>query len=329
MRLLSFIILSLIASPAAANNWWLVYAEGEKPDRQAYYVDQDHMNIRNDPSRLITTDLSVKLTAEDLIDYIEINGETIFESKNQPAKINMIYRVKCKENLISSNFTQALWRHDKVETLKDMGWTAVASNIVYFQIHSFVCDNKGRNSSAGFVNVTNNQLSPMNITWQRFWSDSVEPKWTTTKTREESIAAANAALASARATIDSMIGTAGGKLQQIETDRDSTILEQRALFAKMRNKATPLLQSWVGLSERDLVASWGNPASFHDEGSARFLNYAYGYTTSIVDEYGNSTPSETWQCNLTFEVRDGIIADYRSSGNYCRTAAENLPRGRQ
>jgi hypothetical protein len=63
-------------------------------------------------------------------------------------------------------------------------------------------------------------------------------------------------------------------------------------------------------------------------GSTRFLHYAYGYTTNLVDGYGDKIPQETWVCNMTFEVREGIVADYRSDGNYCRTAAENLPYGR-
>ncbi len=329
MRLILFIILSFTASPAAASNWWLVYADGAKPDRKAYYIDQDSMQTRKDPSKLMTTDFSVKLKADDLIDYIQIDGENVFESKNQPAKISTQYRVKCREGLISSTFVQALWRHDKVESLKETGWTDAKTNVAHSQIHSFVCDSKGRKTNEAFVNIANNNSGPMDLTWQAFWSDGVEPKWTSSRTADEIMASIDTSLAAAHETTKKMQEIAGGKLQQIETDRDSTILEQRALFAKMRNKATPLLQSWVGFRERDVVASWGVPGSFHDAGGARFLNYTYGYTTSLVDRYGNATPTETWKCNLTFEVRSGIISDYRSSGNYCRTAAENLPRGRQ
>ncbi len=319
-------MLLLAPSTATAADWWLVFAEGDKPERQAHYVNLNTIQTVRDPSKLMTTDFATELTDADLIDYITVEGVTIFESADAPAKAASQYRVKCADRMVAKTMASRLWRHDKIEQLPDQSWMKIDDNLLYSQIHAFACAPTKRDAN-GMLWVTD-ERDPMPLTWSIFWSDGVEPKWTTTRSIEERNAELDAKIASLRQVLSQGTALATSSLQKMEIDREQTILDQKKLFLKMRNKASPVLQSWMGLPESSLVASWGIPHQDFESGNTRFLHYAYGYTTNLVDGYGNEIPQETWVCNMTFEVREGIIADYRSEGNYCRTAAENLPYGR-
>lgn len=316
----------LMPSAAYASDWWLVFAEGGKPERQAHYVDLDSMRVIRDPSKLMTTDFKTELKDADLIDYVSFEGVTVNESSKSPAKAATEYRVKCREQMIAMTASSELWRHDEVKQLPDRNWTAVDGNMLLSQLHAFICAPNKRDAN-GMLRVTS-EFDPMPVTWSVFWADGTEPKWTSNRSAEEINAEIDSSMAATRETLAQGMAMATAKLQKIETDRDQTILDQKKLFSQMRQRAAPVLHSWMGLPERSLVASWGVPHQSYDSAGSRFLYYAYGYTNTLVDAYGNQFPQETWACHMTFEVREGLVADYRSNGNYCQTAASNLPYGR-
>ena len=83
----------------------------------------------------------------------------------------------------------------------------------------------------------------------------------------------------------------------------------------------------MGRAEIDLVRSWGQPHGNYDVNGSRFIYYVYGFERGVADRNGNQYVQETFSCNMAFEVRGTKIADYRSSGNYCETAAANLAPG--
>ena len=232
---------------------------------------------------------------------------------------------RARERMIAAARKSQLWRDGKIEWLPDTDWAAVDTSPLSMQIHTFACDPKNRDAN-GMLRVTSDE--PMATTWAYFWTDGVEPKWTSTRSAEEINAEIDAKLAEAREVLAQGAALAGASLNRIESEREETINNQQKLFAQLKQKASPVLHSWMGLPERALVASWGVPQQSYESGGSRFLYYAYGYTTELVDQYGNEIPQESWACHMTFEVRDGLIADYRSHGNYCQTAAANLPYGR-
>ncbi len=319
-------IFLLAPRAASASDWWLVFAEGDKPERQAHYVDLDSVQVIRDPSKLMTADIKKKLKDADLIDYILFEGVTVYESPKSPAKAATQYRVKCPERMVATTISSELWRHDEVKQLPDQNWTTIDGNMLFSQLHAFVCVPNNRDAN-GMLRVTS-EFDPMPVTWSLFWADGVEPKWTSKRSAEEINAEIDASLARTREILAQGVAMATTGLQKMETDREQTILDQKKLFSQMRQKASPVLHSWMGLPERSLVASWGVPHQSFESGGSRFLYYAYGYTTNLVDAYGNQFPQETWACHMTFEISDGLVADYRSNGNYCQTAATNLPYGR-
>jgi hypothetical protein len=316
----------LAPSPAEARAWWMIFAEGDKPERKVHYFDTDSMQTVDDPSRLMTISLKTKLRAEDLVDYYRIEGTTYFESADAPHQMSAEYRVRCRERQVASTNASQLWRDDRIVQLPSQPWTSADSSVLFSQLHTLVCDPKNRETN-GMLGVTN-EFNASDVTWEVFWADGIQPKWTSTRTDEERKAAFDAALASARATLAKHGALATDGLQKIKTDREQTIREQRKLFAQLGQKASPVLHSWMGLPESALVAGWGVPHQNFESDGSRFLYYAYGYTTMLVDQYGYEIPQETWACHMTFEIREGVVSDYRSHGNYCQTAAANLPYGR-
>jgi hypothetical protein len=318
--------LTIAPTPANAAEWWLVFAEGDKPAREVHYLDLASVNIVRDPSRLMTTSFDTKLSDADLIDFIRVEGVAIYESAQSPAKAATQYRVKCRERMVAITMASRLWRHDLIEQLPDQAWTAIEGNALLSQIHAFACAPDKREAN-GMMRVTD-EYDPMPLTWSALWTDGVEPKWTSTRSAAEINAEIDAKLAETRELLAKGAAMATAGLQKFESDRGQTIQDQQKLFSQMAQKASPVLHSWMGLPETSLVGRWGIPHQSFESGGSRFLYYAYGYTTKLVDENGYEIPQETWACHMTFEVREGLIADYRSHGNYCQTAAVNLPYGR-
>ena len=313
-------------APVLASEWWLVFAQGDKPAREAHYADLDSIQIVRDPSRLMTTDFKVKLTAADLVDYIQLEGVAVYESAKSPAKAASQYRVKCREKMVAVTMASQLWRHDHIEHLPDQGWQPINGNILLSQIYAFVCAPDQRDAN-GMLRVASDD-EPMALTWANFWTDGVQPAWTTKRTDAQINAEIDKSLAETRELLAKGAAMATPGLQQIQADRQQTIADQQKLFSQMGQKASPVLHSWMGLPENALVASWGVPQQSHDSAGSRFLYYAYGYDTKLVDRYGNETTQETWVCHMTFELRGGLVTDYRSNGNFCQTAAVSLPYGR-
>jgi hypothetical protein len=323
-----FAMTALVITPKAAlaADWWLVYAEGERPQRTVHYLDVASVKNVRDPSRLAATSFETRLSDADLTDYISVEGVAIYESANSPAKAATQYHVKCRERMVGTTEASRLWRHDQIEQLPGEDWTAIEGSALLSQVHAFACAPDKREAN-DMLRVTDD-YDPMPVTWSALWPDGVEPQWTSARSAEAINADIDAKLAETRELLAKGAALATEGLQKIETGREQTVRDQQELFAQLGQKASPVLHSWMGLPENALVARWGIPhQSFESEGS-RFLYYAFGYTTKLVDENGYEIPQETWACHMTFEVREGLVADYRSQGNYCRTAAASLPYGR-
>jgi hypothetical protein len=316
----------LFAVPAHAE-WWMVYAEGQKPNRTIVYLDLQMLERRDDPARIMTIDVSKKIDDEDLVDHRRIDSRQMFESENSPAFIASTYKVKCREQLVGQTFTQARWRNGTTEDMPGRAYMAADTSPIYHQVWKFVCDKTARQKSEDMFLATTD-ATVHDVTWQVFWQDGTEPQYTSGKSVAEQKAEIDASLKKAREAVDSAIGAASTKLGEIANEREKTISEQKARFSRMRGKAWPLLESWIGRSEADLALSWGQPQDSYNADGRRFIHYSYGIERGVSDEYGNEYVQETFSCEMTFEIKGGKVADYRTGGNYCETAAASLPPGR-
>ncbi len=309
-------------------DWWYVYAGGQSPSREVNYIDALSVETRVD----IEAISSGKFDPRNPASFVEADGVAVFEdSKNKPARINGRVRVKCDtQQIMFLQSYRQYWKADRFEQSPPTQWFDANSDLKFKKIAHFLCRPKERNDKNQMVRVYQKE-DPLDFTWDVAWSEIPKPKFTTSKTKAQALADYDKQVARIQATIKEGSEKAEAQRAQILRDEKVTAAEQRSLFSKMRSKASPLLHSWLGAEEGALVASWGVPNSSHNATNARFLSYVYGFERqySTQDQNGSvvSSSSEEWSCNMTFEVRDGIIKDYRSEGNYCGTAGESMARG--
>jgi hypothetical protein len=307
-------------------DWWYVHGAGQSPAREITYIDALSVQTRVDNDAILSGNFDPRKPAS----FVEAAGVTIFEdAKNKPARTNGRVRVKCdtQQMMFLQSYRQ-YWQSDRFEQGPPTRWFDANSDLKFAKIAHFLCKPKERNHKNMMMRVDQTS-DPLDRTWDLAWSDVPKPKFKSSRTKAQAQAEFDKAAAQAQATIDNGMKEFTEKRQQMLRDEKVTAMEQRALFSKMRAKATPLLHSWLGAEERSLVASWGNPSSSYDARNARFLTYTEGYATQMQDQYGNVQPGsrQEFYCDMTFEIRNGIVKDYRSGGNYCGSASRGKPRG--
>jgi hypothetical protein len=314
-------------------DWWFIHSSGETPKREVILIDSLSISKEVDHAAV----LSGKVDPRKAPPYfMEADGVTVFEdAKNKPARHNGRVVVNCAtEQMMFKESYKQHWQAERFEKVPATRWFAAGSDIKFAKIAQFLCDpkafdnKKGRNDKLLMMRVDQTS-DPLDTVWRAMWSDVPQPKFTTKKTKEQAMADFEKSAAKAQATIDKGTRQAMETRTRILRDEKVTAMEQKALFSKMRSKASPVLHSWLGAEERSLVASWGIPSSSYGATGARFITYTEGYATQMEDQYGNVQPGSRneFYCDMTFEIRDGIIKDYRSGGNYCGTASTGKPRG--
>lgn len=100
-------------------------------------------------------------------------------------------------------------------------------------------------------------------------------------------------------------------------------------------KYEKILDSWVGVSEQELIESWGVPDSTYKVGNAKFLSYRYSnqkilygsppmyvsnvhkgmiYTNTVG---GTSDMVVSDWCKTTFTIENGKVVKWTFNGNSC------------
>lgn len=88
-------------------------------------------------------------------------------------------------------------------------------------------------------------------------------------------------------------------------------------------KYKEVLDSWVGSSESDVVATWGVPARTHEAQGLRVLEY-YDSKESYSAAYNKFTKTtevskDSWDCLTRFIFRGGKLESYTFQGPACRS----------
>jgi hypothetical protein len=309
-------------------DWWFIWTGGDTPKREIMYVDALSVETVVDHAKVLSGNFDPKKKPP--IAYIQADGITIFEdSKKQPAFIKGRARVKCDtmQMMFETSYRQ-YWQTERYETKPPTQWFPVTSDVKFSRIYQFLCEPKTR-TAENMMYRADQTSDPHNTTWTKLWNDVPRPKFTSKKTLAQAQADFNKTAERSQAIIEQGEKDFTEKRLKMLRDEKITAMEQRALFGKMRGKASPAMHSWLGATDRALVASWGNPSSSYDASGARFITYTEGYATQMQDQQGNVQPGsrQEFYCDMTFEVRGGIIKDYRSGGNYCGSGSRAKPRG--
>jgi hypothetical protein len=310
---------------AAPWDWWHVHNSGQSPSREVIYIDSRSVQTRVDNEAILSGNFDPRKPAS----FVEADGVTIFEDPNKPARINGRVRVKCdSQQMMFLQSYKQYWQSDRFEKAPPTRWFDANSDVKFTKIAHFLCKPNERNDE-NMMRRADQTSDPLDVTWAVMWSDVPKPKFTSSRTLAQSQAAFEKEAARGTALIEKGIKEFSEKRLQMLRDEKVTAMEQRALFGKLRAKATPLLHSWLGADERSLVASWGIPSSSYNASDARFITYTEGYATQMQDRFGNvqAGSRQEFYCDMTFELRNGIVKDYRSGGNYCGSAASGKPRG--
>lgn len=98
-----------------------------------------------------------------------------------------------------------------------------------------------------------------------------------------------------------------------------------------------VLNLWIGETEEHLVSKWGIPVQVYELNGTRYLKYFESATftspgslpsyttttigrTTYIDSVGGSLPSsETYTCETTFTIKDGLVAAWAYQGVRCRS----------
>lgn len=140
-----------------------------------------------------------------------------------------------------------------------------------------------------------------------------------------------------RARAANLASALGRDRRQMKADIDAEPAREarvrRDLIRRGRTPA-PMLETWIGAAESDLVQAWGQPEQNSSDGTARFLTYVRGYErqTAMVQSGGGASgvvgeQTESHECVIHFEVRAGAVYDYRVEGDRHQCAVETFPRG--
>ena len=83
---------------------------------------------------------------------------------------------------------------------------------------------------------------------------------------------------------------------------------------KVEEKARALefertMDSWIGVSEDNLIGKWGVPNAFYDSNNSKYLTFVQVLPTIFYS--GIAFPR---QCKTTFTLRDGKVVSWQAQG---------------
>ncbi|WP_157499337.1 hypothetical protein [Lysobacter sp. Root604] len=343
-RMVVAVVAAMMATPAMAGEWWLVFMGGEKPARLIVAVDEAFL----DPVPF--TKNSYKLETFSLMEH-----------PKSPDSVTSNVIVDCDEQTLEEKLIQVSPRDDFVKTVPDQP-AHPPKDAVDRKLVEFACEmgpkaqaerlamRKANNSERGLL-----FMGPLTTTaigdfaWKNFWSDGKRPVVASKRSKQEMDAKMaelaerrKAALAEANAIAGQVVEA--DKQDQQRTADVMALTAANASIAKARKKREPRevrngLDPWIGHGETELVGAWGKPTTFEDKGAQRILHY-YKATVLLGPDPsqgcgagnmyvpdpnsrnggmmcvgGAPARSETnVDCTASFEIRDGMIVDYVTKG---------------
>ncbi|NIJ37806.1 hypothetical protein FHR22_002509 [Sphingopyxis panaciterrae] len=336
-------VAAMLATPAMADERWLVYTGGEKPNRIFVVVDETYL---------------------DAVPFAEktykLETITVLESAKAPDWVSSNMIIDCDRNTLEEKLIQVSPRGGKLTTAPDQP-AKQPTNAVGEALIAFACEMGPKNSeqrlAARKTDLTGRgwmYMGPVttsdvtDLAWNSMWTDGKRPAGTPRSAAEleREMASLDArrqkALAEAQAIAGQVVET--DKKDQQRTADIMAQTEANGAIAKARKRREPAavlrgIEPWILHGEAELVASWGPPTNFEDRGGKRFLHY---YKTGVMlgpdpsqgcgpgNMYvpdpnsksggmmcvgGAPARSETpIECTASFELRDGTIIDYVTKG---------------
>lgn len=356
----AFLALSLCAIfPAHAGMWMLVYAEGNRPSRVAYYAAFDDVQSRTSPEEFLTelqrTGDPIKAEAATKISQIRVNQ--IHESASGPWLTMYTLEFRCGSRQMRMTGREHHYRQNgRSEPAAGHGWQDISAPW-HAQSRMLACEearwkkalesDRRRGQGQDELNklglvVVGDHVLPMglnDLTFTTIWRDGKEPEFTTNKSPAELARLRKDAVARA----DAIGSELQAKEQGLRSDIESSQAEEAFMAKVDRNfkaKSYPkpfqdLVRSMKGWTEQEIIEAWGYPDDERFVGSNRmwvYYNRKDERVANVVSKYGHvAVTGDLRECELMFILREGgkkrggRLFDYQMDGSNCN--ASTMTRG--
>lgn len=301
------LILTLFLSLAtSAEEWLLLWREGEKPNRSVFYIATDIRNVLTAEEEIATvvnsrTQKEMDKAAESA-KTVRVQVLQVFESPNGPYATTYWADFRARDTACRLEKGTHWYRDDRIaEDFSAPKWQPVPSNWQRRAFDMAIHEKPWREAltrlrekerasgqpvaqdeliNLGTLSVGRhilpNQLA--DLTWQTFWTDGTRPPWEFTKRSAEQVERDRREVLDylewAIGELSRMESGASRDLQQLEAERRE---EERRAEARQRRPHSSLnkeLESWIGVPEHELILRNGEPTSFREEGGTRILIYS-------------------------------------------------------
>lgn len=318
----------LLALSARATDSWVIFAGGDKPNREAWVVDAQTLSSRADligflqratpeeqsaylkqMRRRKPPKLGEPVAGPDPVYEIQVN--TVYENEIKPNRLIRKYSVNCAHNTVAMKMSLVQWRDRPMEDVPPERFDPLteAAEPWQMQLVRFAClvgpDPKVKVPAdmmkRGFLPIGDVGQSPANFIWGNLWKDGTRPAFTYRPTDAE---------------MDRTERNLEANLARGQKETSRVLEEsQRAANRVGRNN---LMDLWIGKTEQEFVRTWGTPDRVENgpDGS-RTLYLHRGERVQGLNVYGHVVSDVNNRCDITVLVRDGYIRDYATQGATC------------
>lgn len=339
---------------AAAGMWMMIYAEGQRPSRTAYYAAFDDIQSRTSPEAFLAElqRLGDPIKAEAATKINQIRVNQIHESASGPWLTMYTLEYRCSDQQVRITQKENHFRQNgRSEAAAGSDWQAI-STPWQAQSRMLACEetrwkkamesDRRRGQGQDELNklglvVVGDHVLPMglnDLSFATIWKDGKEPEFTTNKTaaelnrrRQETVERGNALLAEMQA-----------KEQGLRKDIESAKEEESFMAQVNRNfssKSYPkpfqdLVYSMKGWTEQEIIDAWGYPDGERFVGTNRmwvYYNQKDERVANVVSKYGHVAVSgDLRECELMLILREGgkkpggRLFDYQMDGTNCNVS---------
>ncbi len=339
-RILGWSLALWLCGGAAWADWMYLGTTGSKPNRTALFVDLLSIDTAIDKLEMAQKILQAKSdddfkalqTAEER--YRKVEALEIYEAQNGPeSRVSEFAFDMFQGNYYPARTT--VWQRDgRYENLPNLDWMPVRAGASQ-RCYELLKNEEGWRealrrmlerarqeplkeqselSQFGYEYVQASAGDPTQVLFRYLWTDASPPQnaaseLTAAKSREY------------LARMETKIQAANRLAGAIEKDLRAKRKERQALRAA-GSALHARLTSWIGVSERELVNSQGEPNGFYERNGYRYLTYSQQRVEDILHVVNNG-PTQMQQkvgenvfwWSVTYEVQNGRVVDYEVDGN--------------
>ena len=306
------------AAPAADDrDWYLIYASGKKPERHVYLAKEVNASP---PVAQIAAEIE-KGRQGDLAaieaNYKGVELVEVLEGAGGPDSVSRTIEFMCDTKMFRQKWSYTIYRDDRNERGGEQDWALIDTPWME-RAKTFACtpprDRTQANQMASLGELSSIELT--DLAWNSFWKDGTRPPYTTQRSKQEIQADLDAQMAKLQE-MQAELPRIAQKAKE-DYERGGRELEKSTEDFRRRSR-TPnaRLESWIGASEQQLVGAWGTPPGFREDGAARLLSYRYGYVSEWRNQGGAGAVVgvEEHYCDITFDVREGLVWSYYVDGD--------------